>query len=113
MREYIIAGIGVLGTIVSASVAHLLTKRKYSADVDKVILENIDNAFSLYKKVTEETNKKVDEMLDNYTAIKEENIALKQEMDVLNKKIDELIEISCTIKDCNKRKKAKTEAKDK
>jgi len=113
MREYIIAGIGILGTIVSASVAHLLTKRKYSADVDKIILENIDKAFALYKKVTEETDKKVDEVIDDYKTLKSENVAMKEELDFLKKQVEELKEISCTMKSCDKRKKAKTETKDK
>lgn len=109
MREYIIAGIGVLGTIISASVAHLLTKRKYSADVDKVILENIDKAFALYKKVTEETDKKVNDVINDYNLLKQENLIMKEKVDAHTKKIDELTAISCTINNCDKRKKIKKE----
>ena len=111
MREYIIAGIGILGTIISASVAHLLTKRKYSADVDKVILENIDKAFALYKKVTEETDKKVDDVINDYNLLKQENLIMKEEIDTLTKRIDELTAISCTVNNCDKRKKIKSNKK--
>ena len=107
MREYIIACVGVLGTIISASIAHLLTKRKYSADVDKIILENIDKAFALYKKLTEETDEKVDKVIENYKTLKQENTSMQNELDFLKKQVEELKAISCTIDNCDKRKKIK------
>lgn len=112
MREYIIASVGFFTTIVGTLLAHLITKRKYSAEVDRILIENIEKlieniekAFNLYKKLTEETESKVNIIINKYNLIEQENISLKEEMKVFNEKINKLIETSCTTKECNKRKK--------
>lgn len=109
MREYIVAGVGFLTTIIGTLLAHLITKRKYSAEVDRILIENIEKAFDLYKKLTEETESKVDSVITKYNIIEQEKIEMENKIDILTKRIDELTAISCTINNCDKRKKIKKE----
>ena len=105
MKEYIVAGVGFLTTIIGILLSHLITKRKYSADVDRILIENIDKAFGLYKKLTEETGTKVEEVIAKYNLIEQEKAIMEEKIDSLTKRVDELTAISCTLTNCDKRKK--------
>ena len=120
MREYIIAGLGVLGTAIGSFLSYFLTRKKFEAQVDENIITNMQKALDFYEKLAESTNNKLNDLLEKIKVLEKENEEFKEQkkkqdekIEVLEKQVKELFEISCTIKSCNKRKKAKTETKDK
>ena len=118
MREYIIAGLGLLGTALGSFLSYFFTRKKYKAQVDENIITNMQKALDFYEKLAESTNNKLNDLLKKIDALEKENEEIKEQkkkqdekIDILEKQIQELFEISCTVKACSKRKKAKTETK--
>lgn len=59
--EIVIALVGILSTVVSSMVTFTLTKKKYNAEVDSKMIENMQHALDFYKTVSEDNNKKLEE----------------------------------------------------
>jgi predicted nucleic acid-binding Zn-ribbon protein len=101
--EIILAVIAILGSVVT----HLLTKRKYNGEIDKLKAEtdsdnidNMDKSLDFYEKLTESTNKRLDEVLKNQESIVKENTQLKGQVANINSKIAQLMAIVCTKLTC-------------
>lgn len=80
--EIIVSILGMLG--ISNIITFILTKRKYNVEVDSQRIENLNEAFDVYKKMTEET-------LDSQKRLMEATITFQnQTIESQNKKLDEL-----------------------
>ena len=84
VSEIIIALVGLFCTVAGSTISHLLTKRKYNTEVDAQQIDNVNRAFDVYKKMTEET-------LDSQKRLMEATITFQnQTIDTQNQKIAEL-----------------------
>lgn len=81
--EIIIALIGVIATGCSSFFTWLFARKKYNAEVDHQVVENMQRSLDFYIKLSEDTIKR----LDDYH---KDNMELRQENEELRKKIDEL-----------------------
>lgn len=96
--------------IISSVVTHLLTKRKYNGEIAKLKAEtdsdnidNMDKSLDFYEKLTESTNKRLDEVLKNQESIVNENVQLKGQIANINSKLVQLTAIVCTKLSCTYR----------
>lgn len=104
--EIIIAGIGILSVVVT----HLLDRRKFKAEVSKLSAEvqgdtigNMDKSLDFYEKWVENTNKRLDEVLQNQDKLIEENTSLRKELNTVKEQTTKMSTLLCTNLPCNQR----------
>lgn len=78
--EIVAALTGLFCTVVSSIVTFILTKRKYNTEVDSQQIQNINSAFDLYKRMTEETLAAQDKKIER---LEKENESLRQQVNNL------------------------------
>lgn len=101
-----IIGTGLLTTVVT----HFLTKRKYKTEIDKLNTEvegdtinNMDKSLEFYEKWVENTNKRLDEVLQNQDKLISENVTLRNELNTVKEQITRMSTLLCTKLPCNQR----------
>lgn len=101
--EIALAVIAIAGTVVS----HLLTKKKFIGEVEKLkaetdsdTIENMDKSLDFYEKFVEATNKRLDEVLHNQGKLIAENNSLKEQVIEMDAKMSKLTSIICTKLTC-------------
>lgn len=101
--EIALAVIAIAGTVVS----HLLTKKKFIGEVEKLkaetdsdTIENMDKSLDFYEKFVEATNKRLDEVLHNQDKLITENNSLKEQVTEMDTKMSKLTSIICTKLTC-------------
>ncbi len=101
--EIALAVIAIAGTVVS----HLLTKKKFIGEVEKLkaetdsdTIENMDKSLDFYEKFVEATNKRLDEVLHNQSKLIAENNSLKEQVTEMDTKMSKLTSIICTKLTC-------------
>ena len=96
MSDYITAIIGTLSTIVSAYVSHIVTKRKYNAEVDNSQIHNMSDALTFYKDLCDDNRERLNVLS---LTIKDQESEIKQiKLDML--KLQKQI---CLIPNCKLR----------
>lgn len=104
--EIIIAGIGIISVVVT----HLLDRRKFRAEVAKLSTEvqgdtigNMDKSLEFYEKWVENTNKRLDEVLNNQDRLMKENSSLRNELNTVKEQTTRMSTLLCTNLPCNQR----------
>lgn len=92
-------GTGILTTIIT----HILTKRKYKAEVDENTITNMDKSLEFYEKWVANTNKRLDEVLSNQDKLIAENASLRSELNTVKEQTTRLSSLLCTDLPCTKR----------
>lgn len=106
--ETIIAGIvGLITTVTSGFVSWLLAKRKYNAEVDSNIIENMQKSLDFYKQLSDDNKARLEEILRENANLKSEIDKLRDQMFVLMSNI--CYDTTCKLRnlEANKRKKSK------
>lgn len=81
MSDYITAIIGTLSTIMSAYLSHIITKRRYNAEVDNQQIRNMSDALIFYKDVCDDNRERLNVL---YQSKKEQDEQIKQiQLDML------------------------------
>lgn len=75
MSDYITAIIGTLSTIISAYISHIVTKRKYNAEVDNTQIHNMSDALTFYKDLCDDNRERLNVLS---LTIKEQEGEIKQ-----------------------------------
>lgn len=75
MSDYITALIGTLSTIISAYISHIVTKRKYNAEVDNTQIHNMSDALTFYKDLCDDNRERLNVLS---LTIKEQEGEIKQ-----------------------------------
>lgn len=92
MSDYITAIIGTLSTIVSAYVSHIVTKRKYNAEVDNSQIHNMSEALTFYKDLCDDNRERLNVLSltikDQESEIRQ--IKLAQQAEIKQIKLDML-----------------------
>lgn len=84
----ITALVGLFCTVISGWFTFLFTRRKYNAEVNSQQLKNTDDAFELYKKMTNETLKIQNEKI---AQLQRENEALRKQVNDLQMQVASLL----------------------
>lgn len=97
----ITALIGLFCTITSGYFSFLFTKRKYDTEVNNQEIDNVNDAFELFKKVTNETIKIQN---DKINRLQKENDDLREQIRHLQKQMLQFMDMVCYDTTCIMRK---------
>ena len=104
--EIIIAGIGVISVVVT----HFLERRRSKAEIAKISTEvqgdtigNMDKSLEFYEKWVDNTNKRLDEVLQNQDRLMGENVSLRNELNTVKEQTTRMSTLLCTNLPCNQR----------
>ena len=103
--QVIITGaIGIITTIVGSWTSYIFTKRKYNAEVDNSVIDNMKQSLDFYIKLSDDNKARLDEALKR-------NDALEKEIQQLRQQMFELMSNICYNLKCELRSKTKKVAK--
>lgn len=78
MTELLIALIGVAGTILSSVLTFIFTKKKYHAEVDDNIIQNMQKSLDFYKKLSDDNSKRLEDVLQRNRQLEAEVADLRK-----------------------------------
>ena len=79
-NEIIIAGIGLLSTIVSGWTSWFFARKKYNSEVDNNLIENMKESLDFYLKLSDDNKVRLEEALQRNNSLEEEIRQLRQQM---------------------------------
>lgn len=96
MDNIYIAISGCLTSVITAFVTHYLTRRKYMADADGTIIDNMTDALDFYRKLCDDNRERLDSLQALCARQQSEIDKLTDDLSVIKKNI-------CLIDNCLKR----------
>lgn len=79
--QVIITGaIGIITTIIGSWTSYIFTKRKYNAEVDNSVIDNMKQSLDFYIKLSDDNKARLDEALKRNDALEKEIQQLRQQM---------------------------------
>lgn len=94
----ITGGVGIITTVISGWTSWFFARRKYNSEVDNNLIENMQQSLEFYKKLSDDNENRLDEVLKR-------NAELEQEIRDLRKQMFSLMNSICTDLTCQLRKK--------
>lgn len=92
----ITGGVGVVSSIVSAWVSWFFARKKYNAEVDSTLLDNLEHSLEFYKALSDDNKNRLDDMLNR-------NEELEKEVGELRKQVNRMFALICTDLTCRHR----------
>lgn len=75
--EILTALIALLSSSVSGYITYLFTKKKYNAEVDNNLIENMKDSLEFYKSLADDNKERLEEILEKNRKLEEEMRELK------------------------------------
>lgn len=94
----ITGGVGIITTVISGWTSWFFARRKYNSEVDNNLIENMQQSLEFYKKLSDDNENRLDEVLRR-------NAELEQEIRDLRKQVFSLMNSICTDLTCQLRKR--------
>lgn len=94
----ITGGVGIITTVISGWASWFFARRKYNSEVDNNLIENMQQSLEFYKKLSDDNENRLDEVLKR-------NAELEQEIKDLRKQMFSLMNSICTDLTCQLRKR--------
>lgn len=94
----ITGGVGIITTVISGWTSWFFARRKYNSEVDNNLIENMQQSLEFYKKLSDDNESRLDEVLRR-------NAELEQEIRDLRKQMFSLMNTICTDLTCQLRKR--------
>lgn len=91
--EIWIALIGSSTTIIGSIVSWLLAKKKYYAEAENNIIQNMENSLEFYKKLSDDNRARLEEMAERNKALEIEVQELRKQM--LNLTLNICMDLTC------------------
>lgn len=95
----ITGGVGIITAVISGWTSWFFARRKYNSEVDNNLIENMQQSLGFYKKLSDDNNNRLDEVLKR-------NAELEQEIEDLRKQMFSLMNSICTDLTCQLRKRS-------
>lgn len=95
----ITGGVGIITTVISGWTSWFFARRKYNSEVDNNLIKNMQQSLEFYKKLSDDNENRLDEVLKR-------NAELEQEIRDLRKQMFSLINSICTDLTCQLRKRS-------
>lgn len=86
-------GVGVLTSTISSLVTWLLAKKKYNAEVDNNVIQNMQQSLQFYKELSDDTKERLAEVLEKNQKLEDDVEELRKQM--LNLTIKICLDLSC------------------
>ena len=93
---------GLVG-VVTAFITWLLAKKKYNAEVDHSVIDNMKEALSFYQAISDDNKRRLDENQKKLDEVQKENFLLREQVNSLNNKINCLMSYNCMRCNCKNR----------
>lgn len=104
MIDVIITGaIGLVTTIVSGTVSWLSAKRKYNAEVDSTLIQNLQNSLDFYKNLVDDNARRLDDVLERNKDLEKRNQVLEEKVNNLSSQMFTLMAEICLDFSCQRR----------
>jgi len=97
--EIIIALVGVLSTVVSSFVTFLVTKKKYYAEVDGNLIQNMRDSLAFYQKLSDDNKERLEQALQRSQQLEDEVRELRSQVTQLT--ISICTDLSCQLRKRN------------
>lgn len=94
----ITGGVGIITTVISGWASWFFARRKYNSEVDNNLIKNMQQSLEFYKKLSDDNENRLDEVLRR-------NAELEQEIKDLRKQVFSLMNSICTDLTCQLRKR--------
>lgn len=94
----ITGGVGITTTVISGWTSWFFARRKYNSEVDNNLIKNMQQSLEFYKKLSDDNENRLDEVLKR-------NAELEQEIKDLRKQMFSLMSSICTDLTCQLRKR--------
>ena len=94
----ITGGVGIITTVISGWTSWFFARRKYNSEVDNNLIKNMQQSLEFYKKLSDDNENRLDEILKR-------NEELEQEIRDLRKQMFSLMNSICTDLTCQLRKR--------
>ena len=94
----ITGGVGIITTVISGWTSWFFARRKYNSEVDNNLIKNMQQSLEFYKKLSDDNENRLDEVLKR-------NVELEQEIRDLRKQVFSLMNSICTDLTCQLRKR--------
>lgn len=94
----ITGGVGIITTVISGWTSWFFARRKYNSEVDNNLIENMQQSLEFYKKLSDDNENRLDEVLKR-------NAELEQEIRDSRKQMFSLMNSICTDLTCQLRKR--------
>lgn len=94
----ITGGVGIITTVISGWTSWFFARRKYNSEVDNNLIKNMQQSLEFYKKLSDDNENRLDEVLKR-------NAELEQEIRDLKKQMFSLMNFICTDLTCQLRKR--------
>jgi hypothetical protein len=106
MIDVIITGVvGLISSIISGVVSWLTAKKKYNAEVDSTIIENLQKSLDFYEKLVNDNTRRLDDVLKRNEALERSNLLLEEKVANLSNQIFTLMAEICLDFSCQRRVK--------
>lgn len=94
----ITGGVGIITTVISGWTSWFFARRKYNSEVDNNLIENMQQSLEFYKKLSDDNENRLDEVLKR-------NAELEQEIRDLRRQMFSFMNSICTDLTCQLRKR--------
>lgn len=93
MNELIIAGIGVLTTVISGWTSWFFARKKYNTEVDHNYLENLEKGLKTYDSIIAHNKNEIEYLMKKNYELREEIAELRKQM--LNLTMNICMDLTC------------------
>lgn len=93
MNELIIAGIGVLTTVISGWTSWFFARKKYNTEVDHNYLENLEKGLKTYDSIIAHNKNEIEYLMKKNHELREEIAELRKQM--LNLTMNICMDLTC------------------
>lgn len=91
MSEILITAISsIITSSIASCITWLLAKKKYNAEVDNKVIQNMQDALKFYKELCDDNQKRLEELAKDNEGLKAKNAELEKRDDKLEEEVREM-----------------------
>lgn len=90
------AVIGIITTFASGWTAWFFTRKKYDAEVDNSLLENLQKSLDFYRNLSDDNRQRLETMLERNSKLEEEVLDLRNQVNDLTMSI--CLDLTCKVR---------------
>lgn len=90
------AVVGIITTFASGWTAWFFTRKKYNAEVDNSLLENLQKSLDFYRNLSDDNRRRLETMLERNSKLEEEVLDLRNQVNDLTMSI--CLNLTCKVR---------------
>ena len=106
MIDVIITGaVGIVSSIISGAISWFSAKKKYNAEVDSTLIQNLQNSLEFYKNLVDDNTRRLEDILERNKELEKRNQALDEKVTNLSNQMFTLMRDICVNYQCKYRQR--------